>query len=672
VGAPILDVPSPELRLVERPTPARRVALVCTPFHAVGLPSIALCTLAPLLRQQGHHVDVVHLNLDFAARLGVVKYETICSYNGWLRLLGEWLFADERVAPGAVSVDEYGAYLRSHPWRDRARELERFDLGALRAEADAAVERWFRSRDWSGYDAIGFATMFQQINASLRLAYRIKSAFPRVRVVLGGSAMEVPMGQPVLDRHPWIDAVFSGYAERSFPEYVANLPPRLDRVVTQEAPFDIEKLPVPDYRTFFEEVASAGLSGAADFRVPIETSRGCWWGEKQHCIFCGLNALDMKQRSKSAARVFAEVVEQSRYRLPFFATDNILPLEFFKGLFDRLIAAGVPFDTFYETKSNLSLAQLRTLQRAGVTALQPGIESLSTPVLKHMKKGVSAAQNLWILRAAAELGIDVAWSILYGFPEEAPEEYERITALLPALSHLPAPLRPAPVLLERYSPLFDKAAAYGLTGVRPTRAHEVAFGHAPALDDRAYVFDFDYGDGRKPDTYTRRLNEDVASWMAARSAPLSPRCEVFHVGGRRVVLDTRDPHAPRRGLPKVHVLTPAERELVRLTEELTDDRKLREAWTRAEAPGPLVDAFVRRRWIVRIDGRLVRVLLNRREPFLSSELRRTAGAGLDRAKLSLRRWQIDVAARATRALDRLTPGQASSSGFKSFQRTPIA
>lgn len=632
----------------ERPEPRkpRRVALVCMPFQQVELPSLALGTLAELLRRDGHEVDVLHYNLDFAARIGLVPYEEIVSYAGWLRLYGEWLFGDWLVAPGAASEAEYREYLRGHRWRDRARALERFDHASLRAEADRAIDRWFRSRDWSSYDVVGFTVMFQQINASLRLGARIKARWPGVRVVLGGSAVEVPMGQPVLDRHSWLDAVFSGYAERSFPEYVAALPPRDGRVITQSEPVDMDDLPVPNFDSFFAATRSAGLDGAADFRVPIETSRGCWWGEKQHCIFCGLNALDMKQRNKSADRVFSEVVRQSRYGRPFFATDNILPLEFFDGLFDRLVGAGVPFDTFYETKANLSLKQLKALRAAGVNCIQPGIESLSTSILRYMKKGVSAAQNLWILRAAEEQGLGVAWSILYGFPDEDPDEYRKIADLLPSLVHLPPPLRPAPVLLERYSPLFDRADQYRLRGVRPTLAHAKAFGDAPELRERAYTFDFEYHDARDPDSYTGELNRGVAAWMAARRNLLSPRCEVFHFGALRVVFDTRSTRRVGRGWPALHVLGDAEWALVLLTEELTTLGKLEQAWSRPEPLAPIVESFVRRRWLVRSDGRLVRILMNRRAPTVSAELARAARGGLRRARRAVARWRAELRIRA--------------------------
>jgi ribosomal peptide maturation radical SAM protein 1 len=386
-----------------------------------------------------------------------------------------------------------------------------------------------------------------------------------------------------------------------------------------------------------------GLAGAADYTVPIETSRGCWWGERQHCIFCALNGLDMKHRSKSPERALAEIEAQARHRRPFFATDNILPLEFFHGLFERLLASGVPYPAFYETKSNLSLGQLKTLRQVGLWGLQPGIESLSTPILRHMKKGVGAAQNLWILRAAEELGFGVAWSILYGFPQEEPAEYEQMADLLPSLSHLSPPLRPAPVLLERHSPLFEESASYGLRNVRPTTANRAAFGDVPGLGEQAHVFDFEYPDGREPDRYTRRLNQNVLAWRTARRRLGSPRCEVFRVGSLRFVLDSRDASSAGRGRPRLFLLSDAEWELATLTEEITTESKLREKWSDRAPLEPVLRAFLDRRWLVPIDGRLVRVLLVREKPTVAAEVRRAMESGLHRADRALRRVRARLA-----------------------------
>ena len=91
---------------------------------------------------------------------------------------------------------------------------------------------------------------------------------------------------------------------------------------------------------------------------------------------------------------------------------------------------------FYETKANLRKDQVALYRAAGLTAIQPGIESLSTPVLKLMRKGVSALQNLQLLKWCSEYGIDAKWNFLAGFPGEAPEWYAGLPELVRKVRHL--------------------------------------------------------------------------------------------------------------------------------------------------------------------------------------------------------------------------------------------
>src|SRR3954465_271775 len=49
------------------------------------------------------------------------------------------------------------------------------------------------------------------------------------------------------------------------------------------------------------------LNGALRPLMLIETARGCWWGAKNHCTFCGLNGETMGFRAKSADRVMTEI-----------------------------------------------------------------------------------------------------------------------------------------------------------------------------------------------------------------------------------------------------------------------------------------------------------------------------------------------------------------------------
>jgi hypothetical protein len=53
--------------------------------------------------------------------------------------------------------------------------------------------------------------------------------------------------------------------------------------------------------------------------------------------------------------------------------------------------------------------------------LPPGIESLGTPILALMRKGITGLQNARLLKWCAESGIHVFWSVIYGFPGEPAE-----------------------------------------------------------------------------------------------------------------------------------------------------------------------------------------------------------------------------------------------------------
>src|SRR5262249_48286245 len=143
--------------------------------------------------------------------------------------------------------------------------------------------------------------------------------------------------------------------------------------------------------------------------LAFEASRGCWWGQKKHCTFCGLNRETMTFRVKSAERVLGTMRRlSSRYTFRHLqAADNILAMSYWKTLLprlaeERLSSAGKPVSIFFEVKPNLSRAQVKAMADAGVAHVQPGIESLSTHLLELMAKGVTGLQNVYLLKCCAE------------------------------------------------------------------------------------------------------------------------------------------------------------------------------------------------------------------------------------------------------------------------------
>jgi ribosomal peptide maturation radical SAM protein 1 len=259
--------------------------------------------------------------------------------------------------------------------------------------------------------------------------------------VFGGGNCDGPMGAALHRVFPWIDVVVRGEAERILPDLVRDLlvggeirpRPGLcyrdgERSVAVPqagaATVAMDEIPTPQFDEYFERLAKTGFTAEVmrEVRLPYETSRGCWWGAKSHCTFCGLNGSTMAFRSKSDDRVVEELTALARHheRVDFTLVDTTLDMRYFRDVLPRLRESGHDLSLYYETKSNLRREQVRLLREAGVDFLQPGIESLSTPILKLMRKGVTALQNVRLLKWCAEYGIQVYWNVIYGFPGEPP------------------------------------------------------------------------------------------------------------------------------------------------------------------------------------------------------------------------------------------------------------
>jgi ribosomal peptide maturation radical SAM protein 1 len=355
-----------------------------------------------------------------------------------------------------------------------------------------------------------------------------------LHIIFGGSNCDGPMGEALHRSFPWVDTVVRGEGERVLPEVVrdvfASRPVRSQpglcfrehehRIVVpqdggNEVPMD--EVPLPDYEEYFERLDRSGSREEIlpSVCVPFESARGCWWGAKLHCTFCGLNGSSMPFRSKSPARVVEDLVALARKhrQLNFNAVDNIIAMPYFREVLPKLKDAGYDFTLFYETKSNLRKDQLRAMRDAGVLQIQPGIESLSTPILKLMKKGVTALQNIRLLKWCEEFGIEAGWSVLYGFPGEPAEEYERMAEMMNSISHLEPPRNLAAVDLERFSPYHQRPGDYGVEITGPKSFYRLIYPcDEDALNDLAYSFKYTYQDGREPHAYAASTMKSIEDW----------------------------------------------------------------------------------------------------------------------------------------------------------------
>jgi len=509
------------------------------------------------LRAHGVDARVYYLNLTFAERIGLEETEWLVSSPVNL-LLGEWIFSHrirgadphdaaneswlEKAAKRLLPPDPAGASGRqSTPSLQRMRRL--------REQASAFVDDAAVSIVQGGASIVAFSTSFQQSCASLAIAARLKEIDPSIVICFGGANCAQPMGGALLESFAQIDIVFSGEADAAFPQWVAGLhgdamPSR--QVIECPPIWEMDALPLPDMDDFFEQWSCSPLREAIRPGLVFESSRGCWWGAKHHCRFCGLNGETMAFRTKSPERITGELQTLAeRYGVRSFqVVDNILD-QSRQGqkVIAALAAIDPPLQLFYEVKANLRHEQLIDLARAGITHVQPGIESLDDDLLQSMEKGVSALQNLAHLRSCAEIGITPAWNLLYRFPDESSESYAFIEAMLPAIEHLPPPTGHSPVRLDRFSPYFERAEALGFSDVRPFEAYERVFRLPAAVVTRlAYFF---RGTPRGVLTLESMapLLSKLDAWGECHRQDEPPALAMIELGDASMIIDT--PGSPR-------------------------------------------------------------------------------------------------------------------------------
>lgn len=525
------------------------VLLISMPFGPLVSPSIGLGLLQASLNQSPYTARSIYFTLDFARLIEPALYIRISDgHPKTYVLLGEWIFS---TVLNRASSEEVQAYIESVLKPELESWLEGADdgpFGTPRTFLDAIIglpeivqgfldqclARVLEHRP----KVVGFTSVFQQHIASLCLARMIKRSAPETKIVFGGANCEGEMGRELLRQFRFVDVVVSGEGDLVINELVRSLiedgcAPEIDGIHTRgsvasgsdaQETFNtpvvrtMDVLPYPYYEDYFRQLYRFFSRDQLPFTptVPFETSRGCWWGEIKHCTFCGLNGETMQFRSKSSDRAMSELrwLASLYPGMTVAVVDNILDMGYFKSFIPALAEADLDVQLFYETKANLKKEQILALKRAGIVAIQPGVESLSTDVLRLMRKGVTAIQNIQLLKWCKELGVTPYWNVLWGFPNEPVSEYRRIAGEIWKFTHLHPPTAYASIRLDRFSPNFNTPAAFGFRNVKPYPCYSHIYRKCSdqARANLAYFFTFDYEDDRDVDAYVLDARKKIDRW----------------------------------------------------------------------------------------------------------------------------------------------------------------
>ncbi len=520
------------------------VLLVNMPFAHLRWPNIGLSLLKSSLTERGIDCQLQNLCFSFAERVGYELYDWVADHFAFV-LGGEQLFAKEYFGDRLPSTEEFwnDVMLWTEPKLD---EQDKADFLTVAEAVEKFLEACMESIDFSRYRLVGFTTSYQQTLPSLCLAKRIKARYPEVLIALGGAACEGEMGTEILRRFPEVDFVFLGEADLTFPYVVEKIldgtlddsplpdgviirarsvsegvcsPPSLTLRALKDSESltvsNLDDLPYPNFDDYFTDLRNSPLRNNVQPLLFFETSRGCWWGERRQCSFCGLNGHSLKFRAKSPKRAADELLWLvGHYGVKHACcSDNIFAKEYFDTFLPLLKSSGVELSFEYEMKANQKKEHVVKLVDAGLGAAQLGIETLSTPILKMLSKGATARHNLQVLKWYTEAGVEVKWNVLYGFPGEPIEEYAKLTEIVPLVAHFHPPLAVGRVRVDRFAPYHRDPEKYGIKNLRTFRGFRFIYPFEDeSLRRLAYFHEFDFADGRDVDSYVGPFLEQVEIW----------------------------------------------------------------------------------------------------------------------------------------------------------------
>ena len=547
----------------------KEICLVSMPFSDIHMPSPALSLLKSCLTRAGISSVVQCEYLYFAERFTLKNYYAVQFSRGDF-LLGEIIFANAAHGKTLGTENELRDWLIE----------KNFYAGETEASASVHVQNLLlKFRDWQvdvqtyieeaaarvlacKPKIVAFVSMFQQINATIALARRLKQEKNPPLILVGGSNCMGDAGIALLEHFAEFDYVFLGEADEIFADVCTALlrdgeikkipygvwsrhmpkPKTLIHRVTK----NLDALPVPDFDEYFKTYREL-FPKLKNAHLMVEGSRGCWWGAHKPCTFCGLNGFARGYREKSVDR-FADEIKLLNETYPeaniCLFTDSILSQRHTKELPAAIKARNVNLKFFSEIKSNVSEDDLSALVDIGFIQFQPGIESLQDDMLKLMNKGCRAIKQIETLKFYRTYNAIVSWNLLCGFPGEREEYMAQIVELIPLIMHLQSPNQIIHIVYHRYGEYTENPERYGLS-IRPSKAYDFAFADRDFINRTAYVFEPTddaelakyYGCQNMGEAYAQ-ADKLVERWLEERNNP--QRLDMDDTGDEINIYDMRN------------------------------------------------------------------------------------------------------------------------------------
>lgn len=273
----------------------------------------------------------------------------------------------------------------------------------------------------------------EQVLPALTLSRLLKTAFPEIPVIFGGSVFS-----RLVERHDSVAHFFGTYFDYVI-RYEGERPlaallsasgaecrrtPNLvycenGRVIMNDLcpQVSMEDIPTPDFtdldlaKYFTPEVV-----------LPILSTRGCYWDKCAFCYHGMIYGDRYRMRDPDMLRDDIEKLHAAHGARHFAFNDEAIPPKLFEKLPARLPKGKYYFTGLYKFEKYYRPHHYRDMYAAGFRSLYIGLESANERVQRHMKKNNTQDVMLSNLADAHAAGIWNHTFNFFGFPTETREE----------------------------------------------------------------------------------------------------------------------------------------------------------------------------------------------------------------------------------------------------------
>lgn len=313
-------------------------------------------------------------------------------------------------------------------------------LGGILKRAGHTVEVYEELNGTADYkklipatDVFCLCIMTSSAPRGYELADRIRRENPKARILMGGFHPTC-LPEEALSH---ADQVIVGEGEKVILDVVEG---RRTEPIVRAVPLEnLDEAPLPDYSILKTPCKAAN----------VLTTRGCPY----RCTFCTSSRMFAPYRQRSVDNVMGEIrmYKQMGFRYMNFEDDNFTAdKERAKEICRRIIAENLQFkETFFFGRTDLAGDEelLELLQKAHLTRVLIGIESLNQKALNNIHKGQNVADIEKAAAACKKHGIRMIASIVLGLDDDTREDMRRAVQFasdIDAYQLQPAVLTPYP------------------------------------------------------------------------------------------------------------------------------------------------------------------------------------------------------------------------------------